>query len=65
MKWDSIDEFNKGDTVEITSDFECDLIGISNVGTVDKVLHDATHDTAYLVNGFWFGYNDLTLLIPS
>ena len=61
--WDCNDEFNEGDFVEITSEFECDFIGISNVGIIERVLHDATHDTSYLVNGFWFGYKDLTLIL--
>ena len=35
---------------------------ISPIGVIEKVLNDATHDTAYLVNGFWFDAKSLEVI---
>lgn len=35
---------------------------IPPMGTVDRILNDATRDTSYLVNGFWWSLDNLELV---
>ena len=36
---------------------------IPPIGVIDHVLNDATRETSYLVNDFWWSFEDLTILL--